>query len=126
MFVYALIAAELVMLYVVFWYLFLRDPDAARKIAGGTWGGYEKKKDSTRYEAAAVQTEEDHCDCQYCGCSDAEHAVKAFMVPVPGELVFDRRKNRYISKRKYYRGRSRIANLLQRIDEELSRFNVRP
>jgi hypothetical protein len=39
MFAYAIIAFELLILYTVFWYVFLREPQPYR-IQGNPWGGY--------------------------------------------------------------------------------------
>jgi hypothetical protein len=47
MFVYLLIAAELGVLYTVYWYLFLYEPQSAHKISAGNrlWGRYERPVD---------------------------------------------------------------------------------
>lgn len=129
MFVYALIAAELGLLYAVFWYLYLRDAGKSKKFAANTWGRYQnsplQSRDDSFYDVDASSPVA-NLDCQYCGCSETEHAVKGFMLPRPGEMVFDRSKNRFISARKYHRTKQTVASLFQKIDEQLSRLNVRP
>jgi hypothetical protein len=42
MFVYLLIAAELAVLYTVFWYLYVREPQEKRRISANLWGTYEE------------------------------------------------------------------------------------
>lgn len=125
MFVYALIAAELGLLYVVFWYLYLRDAKKAKRFAATNWGRYQNSPLSVE-EILPADSRAASADCQYCGCSETEHAVKGYMVPHPTELVFDRNKNRFISARKYYQTKLSFASLLQKIDEKLSHLNVRP
>lgn len=122
MFIYAMIAAELVLLYVVFWYLFLRDPDPRRKIAGNTWGAY--KNALPRYDKEVI-VDDPARDDEPCSC-EPEPAVRGFMVPHPRELVFDPRKNKYISVNQYNRSRTRLAIFLQSVDETLSKLNVKP
>lgn len=124
MFVYALIAAELCLLYAVFWYLYLRDAGKAKRITSANWGRYQNSPLSVEEDLLLDARTPD--DCQYCGCSETEHAVKGYMVPHPTELVFDRNKNRFISARKYYQTKHTFASFLQKIDEKLSHLNVRP
>jgi hypothetical protein len=121
MFVFALISAELILLYAAFWYLFLRDPNGDRKIVGSNWGRYENTP-LPGYEPDHLISND---DCDHCGCSGTEHAVKGYMVPRPAEVFFDRKKNRFVARR-FNPGKNRIALLVQRIDEQLSRLNVHP
>lgn len=47
MFAYAIIAFELLILYTVFWYVFLREPQPYR-IQGNPWGGYQHGEQEQR------------------------------------------------------------------------------
>ncbi|MFA7340091.1 MAG: hypothetical protein WC028_25150 [Candidatus Obscuribacterales bacterium] len=47
MFAYAIIAFELLILYTVFWYVFLREPQPYR-IQGNPWGGYHNGEQEQR------------------------------------------------------------------------------
>jgi hypothetical protein len=123
MFVFALISAELVLLYAVFWYLFLRDPNSDRKIVGSNWGRYENTP-LPDYEPDYPVA--NNADCEHCGCSGNEHAVKGYMVPRPAEVFFDRKRNRFVTVRRFGQGKNRLASLIQHIDEQLSRLNVHP
>lgn len=115
MFAYAMIAAELVLVYLTFWYLFLRDPEPRRKIAANTWGCYQKP---IRTECNAV-TEHKSTQQGHSECTAGHHGH-------PAEMIFDPRNNKYISIKQFNQTQSSVALVLQRIDEFLSRLNVRP
>lgn len=137
MFVYLLIAAELALLYTVYWYLHVREPKHARRIGGNTWGNYGNLR-VTAYGAG----------CKAC-CTiklpisadslsysvserdeyDRRQELKPFMVPDWNEMSLDLKTNRYVpieSHTMSCRVGSRFVRLVQIADDFLSEINVRP
>ena len=100
MFVYGLITAELILLYTVFWYLYLRDPNPSRRIVADNWGNYEAAAITTRgatmtaYEYQSI-LESKQCKVKELSQERADY-IKPFMVPVYSELTLDVRTNRYV------------------------------
>lgn len=115
MFVYLLIAAELGILYTVFWYLYVREPSSNHKISAQLWGSYE---DSAGVEWKAPDGVP--CwlpDCQTC--SEQRNLLEA----VRQEYVLDKTTNHYVQVPE---GLSLLDRLATSVDRALTRLNVAP
>jgi hypothetical protein len=65
MFAYILIAIELAIIYLVFWYVFIREPKPYR-ISGPLWGVYDSKINCQENEDRVdVKTAQNSQDCLY-------------------------------------------------------------
>ena len=115
MFVYLLIAAELAILYTVFWYLYLREPNGSGRIKASMWGNYEK---SWRLENSDPGLSLMHA----CACAPEQtyHAANSAM---ENELIFDQHTNHYVPVEESGSVLVRMANS---IDRTLSQLNTRP
>jgi hypothetical protein len=98
MFVYLLIAAELALIWWVYWYLYVREPGHHRHISGATWGSYV---DSRAEEAA----------------------LKAYVQQE--EFVWDQRNMRYIPVSQL-EAESLLAAMAAKLDRQFSQLNVKP
>lgn len=113
MFIYLLIAAELVLLYTAFWYLHLREPKRARRVASGTWGRYDNRVGTANGELQ----------------SRIEVQLKPFMLINCDEMTFDSQRNHYVAieyPSPYVDNRHWIAKLFWQLDNVASELNVRP
>jgi hypothetical protein len=111
MFVYLLIAAELAVLYTVFWYLYLREPTDNRRISARMWGSYDnddlEQADPTLPEVVRF------------GIKDLYDMPK---VQCP-EYVLDHKTNRYVQAEE---SQGVIKRMAAQVDRRLSRLNVKP
>lgn len=98
MFVYLLIAAELALLWWVYWYLYVREPKHRGHITPDTWGSY----DSAKVEEAAL---------------------RAYVQP--DEYVWDPRKQRYV-RVSPHEVESFLARMAAKLDRQLSELNCKP
>ena len=73
MLAYVIIAVELLILYTVFWYVFLREPKPYR-IKGSAWGAYDGPDPSVNSFAQGFGGQQAHGD--NCGCQ-ADKAAKS-------------------------------------------------
>lgn len=103
MFVFMLITAELAILYTVYWYLFLRQPETARRISAGNWGSY--KNGSTADDT-----------------SDPVR-IQSFMLPAEEQMVLDLKTNHYVPLPQ--QKRSFLSVILLHVDDYLSKLNVK-
>lgn len=112
MFIYLLIAAELAILYTVFWYLYLREPKQARRIAAHNWGNYGRGPITTGG-----------------GKPHQTHQVRSFMLLGCEEMTLDLESNHYVPvdlSARHGWNKLELAKAIQRIDDALSEFNVKP
>lgn len=117
MFVYLLIAAELTVLYTVFWYLFLRDSKAGHRIKGSTWGSYEG---AFLDECADPTLPLAHA----CACTpEMPYHVHDSAKEQRQEFVLDKVTNHYVPINESGSVLVRMANS---IDRTFSQLNVRP
>jgi hypothetical protein len=98
MFVYLLIAAELALIWWVYWYLYVREPGHHSHISGGTWGSYEHQRAE-------------------------EAALKAYVRAE--QYMWDQRKMQYIPVSQF-EAESLLANMAAKLDRQLSELNVKP
>ncbi|MBY0357749.1 MAG: hypothetical protein K2W82_07090 [Candidatus Obscuribacterales bacterium] len=114
MFIYLLIAAELVLLYTAYWYLHLREPKRARRVASSTWGRYDYRSGTANGESQSrIEVQQ----------------LKPFMLINCDEMTFDSRRNHYVSIKyspDYVDNRHWIAKLFWQLDNVASELNVRP
>ncbi len=113
MFVYLLIASELAVLYLVFWYLYVREPKCKRRISADLWGMYDRsmnpgQADPTLPFVQALDRQRYYAD--------------AYHEKAP-EYVLDHITNRYVPV-------AEANGLMQRmaatVDSKLSQLNVKP
>jgi hypothetical protein len=95
MFVFILISVELAILYMVYWYLFVREPKESRRISAANWGSYDS----------------------------GTGGIKKFMVPEMEEMVLDPKTNHYVPLQQP-RG-SFLSSILHKVDDCLSELNVK-
>lgn len=120
MFVYVLIAFELALVYVVFWYLYLRNPKIKRKIKGAQWGRYQNSPYTadggdyypTIYNETANQP-----------CANPVETIPSF-VTYQSEFVLNERTNRYVRDDRH-QVKSLFAQMAASLDSKLSKLNVR-
>jgi hypothetical protein len=121
MFIFLLIAAELAVLYTVFWYLYVRDPHHKKNIRGNLWGTYDAPENSDinpfayprdDYGLAYLKACEQELDC---------------ITPLysTDEMILDRETNRYVTVHRF-ETRSSVMQFLSKLDRALSHLNVRP
>jgi len=116
MFVYLLIVAELAVLYIVFWYLWIRDPKTHRQINGGLWGSYDDNGNTIPSADPLLQYVEARDDYGYHPHQKPQYVE---------EMILDARTNRYVAKPSHD-GRSLLERLAVTLDEKFSRLNVKP
>ncbi len=111
MFVFLLISAELALLYVVFWYLYVRDPKCKERIKGDLWGAYE-----------GADTSQDYCPVyQEPACVKVDQTAYAHAE----EFIWDSNSNSYIPVSQY-EAMSLLAKMAAQLDRQLSQLNVKP
>ena len=113
MFVFLLIAAELALLYWVYWYLYAREPKHRAHINGAMWGSY-----TDRGEPAVdpfISYLENH--------RGDEEALKTYVLA--SEFVWDERSKRYVPTEQF-EAMSLLGRMAAKLDRKLSVLNVRP
>lgn len=106
MFVHLLILSEFLLLFAVFWYLYLREPRPVRKIKSNTWGAYSPSTTLCRIESA-------------------DESIHSFVAGQRGEMIFDRRTNRWVPLQSQYADRDGRAELFNNIKHLNSIFGDR-
>ncbi len=139
MFAYAIIAFELLILYTVFWYVFLREPQPYR-IQGNPWGGYHNGEQEQRLLngfARAAQVSESVANSSNAGNHQtmAERAINERAIyeewnldaPVaPSQLMRCRKKGVHTSNVVIDEKTSTFAGqFLAKLGERLNRINVK-
>lgn len=118
MFIYLLIAFELALVYLVFWYLYLRSPKIKRKIKGAQWGRYHNSPYTTDgggyYPTINANAEP---------CGTPVEPIHSF-VPYKSEFVLNERTNRYVNEERR-QVKSLISKMASSLDSTLSQLNVR-
>lgn len=115
MFVYLLIAAELAVLYTVFWYLYVREPKVERRISGHLWGTYQDSP-------AALQADP---TLPFLRHQDGE-SIYGYGEPSSegtAEYVLDIKTNHYV---RVQAGHGLLDRMAQSLDGTFSQFNVKP
>src|SRR5579884_3953454 len=84
MFVYLLIVAELGLLYGVFWYLYVREPRASKRINAQMWGRYDMPLE---YQEAQAY---EHGECEEC------RRHEQMLAAVRQEYMLDQHTNHYV------------------------------
>ncbi len=131
MFIYLLIAAELAVLYTVFWYLYIREPQCHHRIEGNLWGRYESAlPQSSADPMLPFATGHDGNGLSYVpgfarGEADWKKQFAAAYRPSE-EFVLDQITNHYVVQRNALQGRSLILRMAVMLDNTLSQLNVRP
>jgi hypothetical protein len=120
MFIYVLIAFELALVYLVFWYLYLRTPKIKRKIKGAQWGRYQDSPYTTD-GGGYYPTINGNTDREACGTP--VEPIHSF-VPYKSEFVLNERTNRYVRDERR-QVKSLIAKLASSLDSTLGQLNVR-
>jgi hypothetical protein len=117
MFVYLLIAAEIAILYTVFWYVYVREPKEGRRIQANLWGTYQDAHNDTADPTLPFLLAQDR------------HSVyEEAYVPVQGheiygDYILDPRTNRYVRPQEVKGVLNRMASS---IDRTFSQINVKP
>jgi hypothetical protein len=139
MFAYAIIAFELLILYTVFWYVFLREPQPYR-IQGNPWGGYHNGEQEQRLLngfARAAQASESVANSNNAinHQAMAERAINERAIyeewnldaPLaPSQLMRCRKKGVHTSKVVIDEKTSTFADqFLAKLAERLNRINVK-
>lgn len=131
MFMYLLIAAELAVLYTVFWYLYLREPKCNHRIKGNLWGRYESAISSGCADPMLpfATGHDSNGSGHIPGFARAEGDWKkqfAAAYQSSDELVLDQITNHYVIRRNALQSRSLILRMAVMLDNTLSLLNVRP
>ena len=139
MFAYAIIAFELLILYTVFWYVFLREPQPYR-IQGNPWGGYHNGEQEQRLLngfARAAQAGEQAAQNQQASSekTSSERAINERAIyeewnldaPVaPSQLMRSRKKGVHASDIVIEEKTSTFAGqFLAKLGDQLNRINVK-
>jgi hypothetical protein len=119
MFVYGLIGAELLLLYVVFWYLFVRDPKHKSHIRPNTWGAY--KAGAWGVYSRDEQKQQNLDPWLAYQENYVDHEPNAYAE----EFVWNSQMNRYIPASEQ-EARSFLGRMADRLDRQLSQLNVKP
>jgi hypothetical protein len=113
MFVFLLIAAELALLYWVYWYLYAREPKHRAHINGAMWGSYNDRGDPQ--VDPFISYLENH--------RNDEQALKAYVLA--SEFVWDDQSKRYVPIEQI-EAQSLLRRMAAKLDRQLSVLNVRP
>lgn len=114
MFLYLIIIAELILLYGVFWFFYLRQPRelTKREIDQNLWGNYN-----------GGQANLDRSESR-------DPHLEGYMVPCRERLIFDSRTNRYVSLPESLVNEvdksDKLVKIGKKITETLDKLNVRP
>jgi hypothetical protein len=114
MFVYLLIAAELALLWVVFWYIYVREPRHRSHISPHMWGGYHGPADEPYVDPYLSYLESQR---------DLDATTRTY-AQAP-EFIWDSRVNRYVPVSQY-EAQNFLARMAAKLDRQLSELNVRP
>ncbi|MBP9090042.1 hypothetical protein KBI23_03375 [bacterium] len=133
MFAYAIIAFELLILYTVFWYVFLREPQPYR-IQGNPWGGYHNGEQEKRllngFVRAAQASEKTTTEKAISEKTINERAIYEewnLDAPVtPSQLMRSRKKGVHASDIVIDEKTSTFAGqFLAKLGDRLNRINVK-
>ncbi len=111
MFVFLLLTAELMLLYVVFWYLYVRDPKCKEHIKGDLWGAYEGTERLHDYYPAYKEP----------ACARVDQSAYAHAE----EFIWDANSSTYVPVSQY-EAMSLLAKMAAQLDRQLSQLNVKP
>jgi hypothetical protein len=123
MFVYFLIAAELAVLYGVYWYLYIREP-ANPRIDGRMWGEYARELQEGADSLAQEHGITDSWRYAAYQAARGEHRESS-QFGLPGVLVLDTVSNHYVPAGEF-EARTFLERLTAIVDRKLSHLNVRP
>lgn len=133
MLAYAIIALELAILYTVFWYVFLREPQPYR-IKGNPWGGYNRQVDRHRQNIEHANEQaiysEWNLDMQH-GTGNAtgseSGAPASFTGSAPHPLVRSRHKgvHKDVSVQVDDNTSTFARQFLAKLGDQLNRINVK-
>ena len=123
MFFYVLIAAELTMLYGVFWYLFLREPTHLRSIGAETWGMYPQYREALKNGFKGSQLK-GTCEQYFVEVAQEDSSNRPVMLPVYDEMTLDLRTNHYVPVPQ--KQQTIFGRFIDDLDGQLSNLNVRP
>jgi hypothetical protein len=118
MFVYLLIAAELGILYGVFWYLYIRQPRANKRISAQLWGSYDDPSGYLQEHKQAYES----LACGQAECTTCRQ-TEALLTSVRNEYILDTTTNHYVQVPE---GMSLLDRLATTVDRALSHLNVAP
>lgn len=121
MFIYTLIVFELVLVYVVFWYLYLHKPAVKRKIKGSAWGRYENSPYTT--DGGDYYPPTPHGRGHNEPSLKQVETVHSF-IPYQAEFVLNERTNRYVQQERS-QAQSLLAKMQHTLDSTLGQLNVR-
>lgn len=113
MFVFLLIAAELALIYWVYWFLYAREPKHRAHINPGMWGSYNDRGEP--YVDPFVTYLENH--------RDDEQNLRAYVRA--SEFVWDSESQRYVPVQQL-EAQSLLGRMAAKLDRQLSVLNVRP
>lgn len=125
MFVYLLIGAELALLYVVFWYLFVREPKYKEHVHGATWGSYDERVKQNWWGAYDNETESAD---PYLAYQEAYYAQYEQIDPnahAEHKFVWDNKLHRYVPVSQY-EATNLLSKMAERLDRQFSQLNVKP
>ena len=123
MFVYLLIAAELAVLYTVFWYLYVREPKHKRHISANMWGTYDEPmtRDGADPTLPFVQGSYEHQLYEaYCRGELSAEASNS-----EEEFIWDVATHHYVPVSKL-RTPALFGQMAAKLDQTFSQLNVRP
>lgn len=116
MFVYLLIAAELVLLWIVFWYLYVRDPKHRDVIRPQLWGGYDGSQwGNYAHPRTPVESYQQY---QQSCMQELDYAHVE-------ELVWDAQGRQYVPVAQQ-EAQNFLNNMAKQLDRQFSELNVKP
>ncbi|CAN5356412.1 hypothetical protein BH11CYA1_BH11CYA1_25560 [soil metagenome] len=126
MFAYAIIAFELLILYTVFWYVFLREPQPYR-IQGNPWGGYQQGEQEQRLLDSFARASQANDPVTQTNNERAIYEEWNLDSPVtPSQLMRSRTKGVHTSNLLVETKQSTFAGeFLAKLGERLNRINVK-
>lgn len=120
MFVYLLIAFELALVYTVFWYLYLRNPQIKqRKIKGSQWGRYHNSPYTTNGGDYYPIINNEKANKQ---SADNPMEIIPSFVSYQAEFVLNERTNRYVREER--QAQSLLNKMAATLDSTLAKLNV--
>jgi hypothetical protein len=112
MFVYLLIASELVVLYTVYWYLYVREPRVNRRISANMWGSYEQAADDQFVDPTLA----------FARHREGFENYSEAYASASSEYVLDPVTNHYV---RVEQGDGLLGRISTDFDRQFSRLNVR-
>lgn len=121
MFVYLLIAFELALVYTVFWYLYLRNPQMKqRRIKGSQWGTYHNSPYTADGGDYYPIINNEKANKQSSG--NPVETLPSF-VSYQAEFVLNERTNRYVREER--QAQSLLSKMAATVDSTLGQLNAR-